>query len=446
MNTTRPTETPAALRARLQRELAAVRRRLLGLTDPLDDDAVHRQVDRIMSPLVWDMGHVANFEELWLLRELDGRPPHDLGLDQVYNPFENPRWIRADLPILPRPEALAYLAEVRTDALGVLRRLSFDPDRPLVAGGYVYRMIVQHEAQHQETILQALDLRSAPDPRPYPPAAGRRVAVPRPVDDTDRVIVPGGPFLLGTDDRMAAYDNERPRHRVDLPTFAIDRFPVTARRWHQFIAAGGYRRPELWTEQGWGWRQEAGHTAPQGWTPDGAGGWLVRRFAHLFPLDPREPVQHVCWHEANAFARWAGGRLPTEAEWEKACAWDPAARRSRPYPWGDTPPGPARANLDQASWGPAPVGSYPAGASAYGAEQLLGDVYEWTASPFLGYPGYSSFPYPEYSEVFFGEDYRVLRGASWATSRWVARSSFRNWDYPQRRQIFAGVRLVWDVV
>jgi gamma-glutamyl hercynylcysteine S-oxide synthase len=424
MNPTRPIESPAALRARLERELAAVRRRLLGLTNPLNDDAVHRQFDQIMSPLVWDMGHVANFEELWLLRELDGRPPHDRDLDRVYNPFENPRWTRADLPILPRPEALAYLADV-------------------VAGGYVYRMIVQHEAQHQETILQALDLRSAADP--YPPAGRRRVPVPRPVVDTERVVVPAGPFLLGTDDRTAAYDNERPSHRVDLPAFAIDRFPVTVRRWNEFMTGGGYDRPELWTDEGWTWREETGHTAPQGWTPNGAGGWLVRRFDHLLPLDPREPVQHVSWHEANAFARWAGGRLPTEAEWEKACAWDPAARRGRPYPWGDAPPSPVRANLDHAGWGPAPVGSYPAGASAYGVEQLLGDVYEWTSSPFVGYPGYSSFPYPEYSEVFFGDDHRVLRGASWATSRWVARATFRNWDYPQRRQIFAGLRLAWDV-
>ncbi|HKF00174.1 MAG TPA: ergothioneine biosynthesis protein EgtB [Actinomycetes bacterium] len=436
------TEPTHQLRDRLERELATVRRRLLGLTDPLGDDAVHQQFDRIMSPLVWDMGHVANFEELWLLRELDGRPADNPDLDRVYNPFENPRWTRADLPILPRREALAYLADVRADALGVLRRVAFDPDRPLVAGGYVYRMIVQHEAQHQETMLQALDLRAAADP--YPPAAGRRVPSPRPVDDTERVTIPAGPFRLGTDDRTAAYDNERPAHRVELRAFAIDRFPVTVRRWAEFVAAGGYDRPELWSPQGWAWREESGERVPQGWTPDGAGGWLVRRFDHLLPLDPREPVQHVCWHEAEAFARWAGGRLPTEAEWEKACAWDPAAGRSRPYPWGDVPPSPARANLDHSGWGPAPVGSYPAGASAYGVEQLLGDVYEWTSSPFRGYPGYSSFPYPEYSEVFFGDDHRVLRGASWATSRWVARATFRNWDYPQRRQIFAGLRLAWD--
>ncbi|HEV8653864.1 MAG TPA: SUMF1/EgtB/PvdO family nonheme iron enzyme [Actinomycetes bacterium] len=250
---------------------------------------------------------------------------------------------------------------------------------------------------------------------------------------------------MGTDDRTAAYDNERPAHRVDVPTFAIDRFPATARRFAVFVAAGGYDRPEYWTEAGWVWRQETGHATPQGWLPDGSGGWLVRRFDHVLPLDPREPVQHICHHEAEAFARWAGGRLPTEAEWEKAATWDPEAARSRTYPWGETSPGPAHANLDHGAWGPAPVGSYPAGASAYGVEQLLGDVYEWTSSPFTGCPGYTTFPYPEYSEVFFGGDYRVLRGASWATSRWVARATFRNWDHPQRRQLFSGVRLAWDV-
>jgi iron(II)-dependent oxidoreductase len=156
-------------------------------------------------------------------------------------------------------------------------------------------------------------------------------------------------------------------------------------------------------------------------------------------------VQHVSFFEAEAFARWSGGRLPTEAEWEKAAAWDPAARRARTYPWGEAPPGPEHANLDQTAFGPAPVGSFPAGASAYGAEQLLGDVYEWTTSPFTGYPGYSTFPYPEYSEVFFDQGYRVLRGASWATAAWVARATFRNWDYPRRRQIFAGLRLAWDL-
>jgi gamma-glutamyl hercynylcysteine S-oxide synthase len=443
-----PATTPGPeLRQRLERDLGAVRWRLDRLVAPLDDDAMHRQVDRIMSPLVWDVGHVGNFEELWLLRELAGRPAHDPDLDRVYNPFENPRWVRADLPILQRAEARTYLADVRAEVLQVLRGLELGPEQPLLADGYVYRMIVQHEAQHQETMLQTLDLRGAtPAGEAYGPAASRGLpALARPVDDTERVVIEGGPFRLGTDDRSSAYDNERPSHLVDLPTFAIDRFPVTCRRWAAFVDAGGYRRPELWSERGRAWLEETGERLPQGWVPQADGGWRVRRFGHLEPLDPREPVQHVCFFEAEAFARWAGGRLPTEAEWEKAAAWDPAARRSRTYPWGEAPPGPGRANLDQAAFGPAPVGSFPEGASAYGVEQLLGDVYEWTVSEFGAYPGYSTFPYPEYSEVFFDQGYRVLRGASWATAGWVARSTFRNWDHPQRRQIFAGLRLVWEV-
>jgi gamma-glutamyl hercynylcysteine S-oxide synthase len=450
MRSARPSTTtpdPKLLRQRLERDLGSVRGRLDQLVGPLDDDAMHRQHDRIMSPLVWDVGHVGNFEELWLLRQIAGRPAHDPDLDRVYNPFDNPRWVRADLPILQRAEAATYLAAVRAEVLEVLRGLELGPEQPLLADGYVYRMVVQHEAQHQETMLQTLDLRGAdPAGDAYSPAAARGLpALARPVDDSERVVIDGGPFRLGTDDRSSGYDNERPSHLVELPSFAIDRFPVTARRYAAFVDAGGYRRPELWSEEGRAWLEESGELLPQGWVPQADGGWRVRRFGHLEPLDPREPVQHVCFYEAEAFARWSGGRLPTEAEWEKAAAWDPAARRSRTYPWGEAPGGPQRANLDQAAFGPAPVGSFPQGASAYGVEQLLGDVYEWTVSPFSGYPGYSTFPYPEYSEVFFDQGYRVLRGASWATAGWVARSTFRNWDHPQRRQIFAGLRLAWDL-
>lgn len=435
-----------AATADLERELRGwlegYRRRTYALLAPLDDDDLHRQFDRIMSPLVWDLGHVANFEELWLLRELHGRAPRDPVLDRVYNPFDNPRWVRSDLPILPRLEALAYLEDVRAEALALMPSTSLDPAHPLLDHGYVYAMVAQHEAQHQETMFQALDLRG--DLTPYEPAAHRHLPPRRWVDDTERVVVAGAPFVMGTDDRRAAYDNERPGHRVEVAAFAIDRYPTTARRYGQFVAAGGYEQPEWWSEPGWVWRGETGHEAPQGWLPDGEGGWVVRRFGHVVPLDPAEPVQHACFWEAEAFARWSGARLPTEAEWEKAARWDPATGRSRAYPWGDEPPTPRRANLDHRAWGPAPVGSYPAGVSALGVEQMVGDVYEWTASRFGGYPGYESFPYREYSEVFFGDEHTVLRGASWATSPLVARATFRNWDFPERRQIFAGLRLAWD--
>ncbi len=429
-------------REAFEARLEALRRRTHAIVSPLGDDDVHRQHHDIMSPVVWDVGHVANFEELWLLREVDGRPPTDERLDRVYNPFENPRWVRGELEVLERSEALRYMSEVRSEALSVLAGIDLDPAEPLLRDGFVYTMVAQHEAQHQETVLQALDLRG--DLPPYPLARDRVLPPARRVDDTERVEIPAGAFDMGTDDRSAAYDNERPRHRVDVARFAIDRFPVTNRRFAEFVAAGGYERPEWWSERGWAWREETGHRVPQGWIPDGDGGWTLRRFGHLLALDPAEPVQHLSYWEAEAFCRFAGGRLLSEAEWEKAARWDPGTGRSRTEPWGEEPPDAGRANLDLRGFGPAPVGSYPRGASALGVEQMVGDVHEWTGSDFHGYPGYVSFPYKEYSEVFFGGDYKVLRGSSWATDALVARATFRNWDHPQRRQIFSGVRVAYD--
>jgi iron(II)-dependent oxidoreductase len=414
------------------------------MIDPLDDDDVQRQHHDIMSPLVWDVGHVGNFEEFWLLREVDGRPAHDARYDEMYNPFDNPRWVRGDLPLLDREEALEYIDEVRGEATEILLRAEMDPSHPLLRDGYVFQMVIQHEAQHQETILQALDLREdlPPYEAVYPPRSLRR----RDVDDTERVIIPGGPFSLGTDDTTAAYDNERPRHRIEVATFAMEKFPVTNRRFSRFVEAGGYQNREYWSPEGWDWRSGQDIEAPQGWIRQIGGDWLVRRLGHVVELDPTEPVQHVSFHEAEAFTRFEGGRLPTEEEWEKAASWGPEATAPRTYPWGAATPSPDLANVGQQSWGPTPVGSYPSGASAYGVEQLLGEVYEWTASPFEPYPGFSAFPYPEYSEVFFGDpEFRVLRGASWATSADVARNTFRNWDYRIRRQIFSGIRLAWDV-
>ena len=427
----------------LETALGRVRARTFGLIDPLGHDDLHKQYSKILSPVVWDIGHVGNFEELWLLREVDGRPAHNETLDEIYDAFDNPRWTRSELPLLDRAEAVEYMTEVRNDALAVMRRKAAAPDTAILAGGYVYDMVVQHEAQHQETVLQALDMRQ--DMSPYTPARSRALPLGRRVDDTDRVIIAAGGFLLGTNDRDSAYDNERPAHPVEVDAFAIDRYPTSARRYAEFVEVGGYQEDTHWSEEGLEWLAQTGHEAPQGWISDLDGGWLVRRFGTVEPLNPAEPVQHVSFFEAQAFAQWAGGRLPTEPEWEKAALWDPGTGLSRTYPWGSEMPDGRLANVDHAGWGPAPVGSYPAGSSPSGVEQMIGDVHEWTSSGFEAYPGYSTFPYPEYSEVFFNGDYRVLRGSSWASSRHVARGTFRNWDHPKRRQIFSGIRLTWDL-
>ncbi|MDQ6724869.1 MAG: SUMF1/EgtB/PvdO family nonheme iron enzyme, partial [Actinomycetota bacterium] len=275
------------------------------------------------------------------------------------------------------------------------------------------------------------------------------------------VEIPAGPFVMGTDDDAWAYDNERPAHLVDLPAFRIDTVPVTNAAYLGFIADGGYDEPRWWGDEGWAWRQTENLRHPGFWRPEGDGSWSRNRFGWQEDLPLDEPVQHVCWHEADAFARWAGKRLPTEAEWEKAASWAPAGAPStsappdglssssaaavkRRWPWGDAEPDAARANLGGHRFRPAPAGAYPDGASAYGCRQMIGDVWEWTSSDFGPYPGFATFPYREYSEVFFGSGYKVLRGGSWATSPAAVRTTFRNWDHPIRRQIFAGFRCARD--
>src|SRR6202042_1126507 len=202
--------------------------------------------------------------------------------------------------------------------------------------------------------------------------------------------------------------------------------------------------PRWWTPAGWEYRQRASLIAPLFWHAEGPGQWVRRRFGVTEPVPPAEPVMHVCWFEADAYARWAGRRLPTEAEWEKAARFDPASGRSRRFPWGDEDPSADRANLGQRYLQPAPAGSYPGGAAPCGARQLIGDVWEWTSSDFLPYPGFRAWPYREYSEVFFGPEYKVMRGGSFAVAPVARRGPFRNWDYPVRRQIFAGFRTARD--
>jgi iron(II)-dependent oxidoreductase len=390
-----------------------------------------------MSPLVWDLAHVGHYEELWLLRAVARTVPIDPRHDDIYDAFRHPRRERSRLQMLGPAEARTHIATVRSRVLDVLDHVELDPAAPLLADGFVYGMVVQHEHQHDETMLATLQLMGQPYPHLAPPPPPGR-PLPR-----AEVFVPGGRFVMGTDTEPFAYDNERPAHVVDVAPFFIDAAPVSNGEYLAFIEAGGYDEPRFWSEGGWAWRLEAGLSAPEFWRADGAGSWSLLRYGQQIDVPAAEPVQHVCYYEADAYARFAGKRLPTEAEWEKAASWTPDGRK-RIHPWGDGAAEPLRANLGQRHFGPAPIGAYPDGASAYGAEHLLGDVWEWTSSDFTPYPGFTSFPYKEYSQVFYGSDYKVLRGGSWATHPVAIRTTFRNWDFPIRRQIFSGFRCARD--
>jgi iron(II)-dependent oxidoreductase len=411
--------------------LTASRARTDALT-AADDVHLTAQVDPLMSPLVWDLAHIGQPEELWLLRYLEHadamlRPE----VEGLYDAFEHPRATRPALPLLAPADARRYLGEVR--ARVVDRLAAAAPD-------FAHGLVVQHESQHVETMLGTHQLR---------PGTGlltptQAVPAGRPLEDA-AVTVDGGPCVIGVDgtDEPWSLDNERPAHRVEVATFQIARHPVTNAQWQAFRGDGGYDRPELWQPAGWAHRTEAGLAAPKFWRPEGT----VLRFGNREQLAPDEPVQHICFWEADAYARWAGGRLPTESEWEKACAWDPAAGARRRWPWGDEPWTADRANLAGVvgALRPAPVGAYPDGASAYGLEQTIGDVWEWTSSPLTPWPGFTPMIYDTYSTPFFGDAYRVLRGGSWAVSPDAVRPSFRNWDLPVRRQIFSGARVAWDM-
>ena len=379
-------------RSELALALEHARQRTEALLEPLSDEQLTRQLSPLQSPLVWDLAHIGHFEELWLLRRAGGRNAESLAYDELYDASAHARGARGRLPILPPDAARAYVGEIREAVLGLLPELSLDDGDPLLEQGFVVGMVVQHELQHTETMAQTLALAGLPGPVPQGPPEVR---------ESGDAILPGGSFTLGAVDPWA-YDNERPAHPVDLPAFRIDRALVTNAEYTVFVDAGGYRDRDAWSDEGWAWRETEDAGAPLYWELDG-GRPLRRRFDVVEALPPREPVQHVSFHEAEAYARWAGKRLPTEAEWEKAVK-----------------------------------------TVAGQLEHVRGAVWQWTASSFDGYPGFRAFPYAEYSELFFGEEYRVLRGGSWLTDSLVARPTFRNWGLPQRRQIFSGLRCARD--
>lgn len=428
------------LKAFIADGLERARKRTHALT-ACDEEDLLKQHSPLMSPLVWDLAHVGSQEEIWLVRDVGKMEPLRCDIDQMYDAFEHPRSARPSLPLLSPEESRKYLAQVRAKALDILDRTPLEGP-PLLDRGFAFGMIIQHEQQHDETMLATHQLRVG-----VPVLQAQTLPVDIVPPDrhslTKEVLIPAGPFMMGTSVEPWALDNERPAHEVHVPGYWIDTIPVTNGAFRSFIDDGGYRNPRWWTAQGWTHVKEAGLVAPKYWERDGDR-WIRTRFGVVEPVPEDEPVQHVCWFEADAYARWAGRRLPTEAEWEKAARHDPRSGRSRRYPWGDEDPSPRHANLGGSALRPSPAGSYPGGASPLGVHQLIGDVWEWVSSDFRGYPGFNAFPYQEYSEVFFGSDYKVLRGGSWAVDPAACRGTFRNWDYPIRRQIFSGFRTARD--
>lgn len=410
------------------------RRQTLGLFAKVSDADFRRQAHPDFSPVGWHLGHIGVTEGYWILQRCEGQARLSEEYERFFSPTENPKTNRINLP--DRSDILTYLDAVRENMLAVLDRTDFPQSHPLLQQARIFRMLLQHEAQHQETITLVLQLLATGQERRGEPS---RAEEGNGLSD-EMVCVPAGPFLMGSNRLDETLDNERSQHEVDVGEFWLDRYPVTNAQFMRFVQDQGYHRRSWWSPEGWAWREKNAVEHPRYWRQQRGGGWGLVGLSRTQPLAPDHPVMGVSWYEAEAYARAMDKRLPTEAEWEKAASWDPVRGYKRAYPWGGARPDPQRCNSDARRDGTSPVQHRPAGASAYGCMDMQGNVWEWTATWFQPYPDFRAHPYDGYSMPYFDHHHRVLRGGSWATRSHVLRPTFRNWYHPWVREIFAGFR------
>jgi iron(II)-dependent oxidoreductase len=415
--------------------LTDARRVELALLDGLTEDQMLGTPGHFLEPPIWEMGHVGWFQEYWIGRHLDGATPLLPGADAIYDSFNVAYTRRWDHRYPTRLETCDYISAVLRHALSRIEAREPDAD-----DAYFYTLAAHHEDMHTENlvlILQTLGYGRPAVARARP--AGPPASIAAVLGD---VAVPGGTFLLGASpEEPFVFDNEKWAHPVEVAPFRIAATPVTNIEFQAFVDDDGYRRRELWGRRGWDWRRRAEATQPMFWVRGDDQRWYERHFEAVAPLAPWHPVVHINWYEAEAYCRWAGRRLPTEAEWEMAATFDPATGRKRRFPWGDVPPTPERANLDFCAGGTVDVRALPAGDSPTGCRQMIGNIWEWVEDTFEPYPGFTCDPYREYSQPYFGQK-KVLRGGCWATRSRLIRSTWRNFYMRHRRNIFAGLRTV----
>ncbi|MGE0130462.1 MAG: selenoneine synthase SenA [Blastocatellales bacterium] len=440
-------------------ELQEARARLLDLISDLDDEQMIGPRLAIVNPLRWEIAHVAFFQEFWLLRHLRGhtaiKPAEHLDPDKLYDSARVAHGTRWDLPLPSKQATTAYTQRILDRVIeqvnsGAARDASGFDD------AYFLELSLLHEDMHNEAITytrQTLGYCAPQFAERESGGVGERESGGVGEWESGRLgdtFIPGGVFKLGSEpDAGFVFDNEQWAHEVEVKPFSISRTAVTQSEFAEFVNDDGYRRREFWSDEGWNWRASVNALHPVYWRSAGGGKWERRVFDQWIPLEPMLPVIHANWHEAEAYCRWARRRLPTEAEWEMAASCEPASGGSgiaeikRRYPWGDEAPTPDRANLDWRATATVPVNALPAGESAFGCRQMIGNVWEWTATDFGPYAGFEPGPYKEYSAPWFinqGEGHKVLRGGCWATRSRLIRNSYRNFYKPDRRDVWAGFR------
>jgi ergothioneine biosynthesis protein EgtB len=448
------------------------RSRSRAIFDLIDPAAYYSRPIALRNPIVFYEGHLPAFSVLSFLRRGLGHQPIDARLETLFERGIDPDSADSAVPRSgaetkwpPRDEVLAFGARADEAIVRALKAEDFTDDRPAMQRGQALYTALEHEAMHQETLLYMWHrlpyeqkVRPGGAARALPPSGGESVDVRLPPAGGTTVRIPAGGATLGADrDRIAfGWDNEFDEHRVEVPAFDMDVNNVTNAEFMEFVEAGGYRARELWSRDHWTWLQEEGLTHPNFWSTrtsssarSGHAEWFWCGMFEDIPLPLDWPV-YVSQAEANAYARWRNRRLPTEAEFHRAAYGTPSGVE-RLYPWGDAladadgRSGLPRGNFDFQHFEPVPVGSYPAGASAWGINDLVGNGWEWTSTVFAPFPGFSPMAsYPEYSADFFDGQHCVMKGASPATAAALIRRSFRNWFRPNYPYVYAAFRTVGD--
>ena len=420
----------------LPSQVRDTRKRTLQLIAGLDDKQMMGPRMATINPLRWEIGHTAYFYEYWILRHHLGEPPLLRQADALFDSISIAHDERWDLPLPEIPDVLAYMQAVENRVCEHLDNAPADPARD-----YLTQYAVYHEDMHTEAFTYTRQTLGYPPPvlDTLAPATDSGAGL---AGDAD---IPGGSFMLGAPpDSGFVFDNEKWAHHCEVAPFRIARAAVSNREFAAFVDAGGYANRHYWGDDGWTWRTQTGLEHPVYWRRDGDG-WQQRRFDIWYPLPPHAAVVHVNWHEAQAYCRWAGRRLPTELEWEVAAAGQPTsdgkglAETKRYFPWGETAPTAELANLDGYALGTIDVGALPGSDSAFGCRQMIGNVWEWTDTTFGPYPGFTPDMYADYSQPLFGQT-KVLRGGAWPTRGRMIRNTWRSYYGPDRNDVFAGFR------
>ncbi len=425
----------------IARSMTDARRRTIELFNLVDEDVLQRSPGEGFRPVIWHLAHIGVFESFWILQKVKGDETPDARYQRIFDPISTPREESKDLPT--RHEMESFLDDVRGRTLDYLNNLSFETDAPLLQDAYVFRLVLEHELQHQETLAYLLHMLD-PELKKRPASVNHNFTIDHKQPSPPMVTIPAGEIRMGAVWGEFSYDNELPAHTIHVPAFKIDSLLTTNEEYKDFINEGGYERRAWWSDEGWARKEQENWTAPFYWKRANDN-WRERRMFDEGEILPQHPVSGVSWYEAEAYAKFRGKRLPTEAEWERAAACDIEQNRKRRFAWGDIDPDSSCCNFDIQRWGTTPVGSFPDGATLHGCLDMSGNLWEWTNDAFAPFPGFKAFPYPEYSQEWFDGDHRILKGGSWATSASVLRTSFRNFFRRHSRIAFAGIRCAADV-